>query len=123
MHVSQPSTGLHQPLLQLVSDRQRPVLDSSGQCRSSPQVAQIVNFRFGKLGIGSKHHFHSQFLSVLDLWQKQLIPVLSTVHVAGPQLRRQIITLAIEQQQRVIAGRFKVPVSAGVRLNYPTLKQ
>jgi len=35
----QPSSGLHQPLLQT---RQRPVLDPSGQCQPSPQIAQIV---------------------------------------------------------------------------------
>jgi hypothetical protein len=35
----QPSSGLHQPLLQT---RERPVLDPSGQCQPSSQIAQIV---------------------------------------------------------------------------------
>jgi hypothetical protein len=42
-----------------------------------------------------------------------LFPALGAVHVAGTQLRCQAVTLAVEQQQGVIAGRFEVPVTAG----------
>ena len=36
----QPSSGLHQPLLQT---GKRPVIDSSGQCQSPPQIPQVVS--------------------------------------------------------------------------------
>src|SRR6266851_3289600 len=76
----------------------------------SPFFQRFVDLRFGKRGIGSKHHFLPQFLLALDLWQKHFIPVLGTMYVAGPQLRSQTISLPVEQQQRVIAGRLKMPV-------------
>ena len=43
-------------------------------------------------------------------------PSLGAVHVAGPKLGRQTIFLAIEQQQRVIAGRFEMPVLSAMLL-------
>jgi len=52
----------------------------------------------------------------LDLRQQHLFPAVGAVHVAGPQLRRQTVALAIEQQQRVIAGRFEVAVVRAVLL-------
>jgi hypothetical protein len=52
----------------------------------------------------------------LDLWQKHFIPVLGTVYVARSQLRCQTVALAIEQQQRVIAGGLEVPVVGTVLL-------
>ncbi len=38
------------------------------------------------------------------------VPSLCTMHIAGPQVRRQAVALAIEQQQRVVAGGLKVAV-------------
>jgi hypothetical protein len=38
------------------------------------------------------------------------------MHVARSQLCRQTVTFSVEQQQRVIAGRFKVPVVGTVLL-------
>ena len=38
------------------------------------------------------------------------------MYVAQPQLRRKTVALAVEQQQRVIARRLKVPVIGAVLL-------
>ena len=38
------------------------------------------------------------------------------MHIARPQLDRQTITLLIEQQQGVIAGRFEMPVVGALLL-------
>ena len=56
-----------------------------------------VDLRFGKRGIGAKHQFFPQSLLRLNLGQKHFVPVLGTVHVAGPQLRSQTISFPVEQ--------------------------
>jgi hypothetical protein len=70
----------------------------------APFFQRFVDLRFGKRGIGSKHHFLTQCLLALDLGQKHFVPVFGTVHVAGSQLRSQTVSFPVEQQQRVIAG-------------------
>jgi hypothetical protein len=76
----------------------------------SSLLQRFVNLRLGESGIGSKHHFLAQRLLPLNLGQQQFFPTLGTVHVAGPQLRRQAIAFAVEQQQRVIASGLEVSV-------------
>ena len=76
----------------------------------------VVDLRLGEGGVGAKHHFLAQLLLPFDLWQEKFFPILGAVHVAGSQLGRQTVTLATEQQQRVIAGRFKVPVVGAILL-------
>src|ERR1700687_1613064 len=53
----------------------------------SPFFHRFVDLRFGKRGIGPKHHFFTPFLLPFDFWQKHFLPVLGAMHVARPQLR------------------------------------
>jgi hypothetical protein len=46
----------------------------------------FVNFRFGKRGVGPKHHFLPQFLLVVDLRQRHFGPVLGNMQVSRPQM-------------------------------------
>jgi len=46
----------------------------------------------------------------LDLRQQQFFPAVGTVDVAGTQLGGEAVAFAIEQQQGMVAGRFKVSV-------------
>src|ERR1700730_7501991 len=66
--------------------------------------------------VGPKDYLLTQLLLPLDFRQQQFFPVLGTVDVAGPELGSQTVTLAIEQQQRVVAGRFEVAVVGAVLL-------
>jgi len=49
-------------------------------------------------------------LLTLDLRQQKLIPVFGAVNIARTQFRRQSVAVTIEQEQRVVADRLKVPV-------------
>ena len=49
-------------------------------------------------------------LLTLDLRQQKLIPVFDAVNIARTQFRRQAVAVTIEQEQRVVADRLKVPV-------------
>jgi hypothetical protein len=42
-------------------------------------------------GPGPEHDFLAQLLLPLDLGQEQFVPIVGTVHAAGPQLCRQTI--------------------------------
>jgi hypothetical protein len=44
----------------------------------------------------------------LAVRQQQFFPIVGAVNIAGPQLRFQTIPLAVEQQQRTIAGGLEV---------------
>jgi len=69
-----------------------------------------------KAAFRSEHHFLAEPLLPFDLRQQHLFPPVGAVHVAGPQLGCQTVTLAVEQQQRVIAGGLKVAVVGAVLL-------
>src|ERR1017187_9613361 len=58
----------------------------------------LVDLRLGEGGIGPKHYFLAELLLALDFWQKYFVPVLGTVYVARPQLRRQTVAFAVEHQ-------------------------
>lgn len=58
----------------------------------------FVDHRFGKSSRRTKDHLFTQFLLPLDFRQQQLLPVVGTVDVAGPQLGSQTVPVAIEQQ-------------------------
>src|ERR1035437_1592610 len=73
-------------------------------------LQRLVDLWLGEGCIGAKHYFLTQFLLALDFRQKHFLPVLGTMYVAGPQLRSQTVSLPVEQQQRVIAGRLEVTV-------------
>jgi hypothetical protein len=45
-----------------------------------------------------------------DLRQQKLIPVFGAVNIPRTQFRRQAVAVTIEQEQRVVADRLKVPV-------------
>jgi hypothetical protein len=62
---------------------------------------RFVDLRFGKRGIGPKHHFLAQFLLALDLRKKHFLPVLGAMYVPRSQLARQTVSFPVEQQQRV----------------------
>src|SRR5436309_3847237 len=79
-------------------------------------LQRFVDLRFGKSGIRPKDYLLTQLLLSLDFRLPQFFPVLATVDVAEPELGRQTVALAIEQQQRVIAGRFEVAVVGAVLL-------
>ena len=49
-------------------------------------------------------------LLTLDLRQQRLIPVFGAATIARTQFRRQAVAVTIEQEQRVVADRLKVPV-------------
>jgi len=66
--------------------------------------------------VGPKHHFLAQLLLAVNLGQQEFFPPLGAVRVAGPQLARQTITVPVEQQQWVIAGRLEMPVVGSVLL-------
>ena len=70
----------------------------------TPLLQRFVNLRLGKGSIGPKRNFVPHPLLALDLRQQQLFPTLRAVNIARTELRRQTITLAIEQQQRVKAS-------------------
>lgn len=55
-------------------------------------------------------------LLTLDLRQQKLIPVFDAVNIARTQFRRQAVAVTIEQEQRVVADRLKVPVVGGALL-------
>ena len=57
-----------------------------------------------------------QFLLALDFGQKHVLPILRTVHVVRSQPRRQTVTLAVKQEQGMIADRLKMPVVGTVLL-------
>jgi hypothetical protein len=65
---------------------------------------------------GSKHHCLTQYSLAFDFRQKHFLPILGAMHVARSQLRTQTVSLPVEQQQRVIAGRFKMAVVGTVFL-------
>jgi hypothetical protein len=49
-------------------------------------------------------------LLTLDLGQQKLIPVFGAMNIARTQFRRRAVAVTIEQEQRVVADRLKVPV-------------
>jgi hypothetical protein len=49
-------------------------------------------------------------LLTLDLRQQKLIPVFGAANIARTQFRRHAVGVTIEQEQRVVADRLKVPV-------------
>ena len=64
----------------------------------APLLQSFVNLRLGKGGIGPKGDFLPHLLLALDLGQQNLFPAFSTVNVAGPELGRQTVPVAVEQQ-------------------------
>ena len=82
----------------------------------APFFHRFVDLRLGKRGLGSKHHFLTQYLLAFDFRQKHVLPILGAIYVARSQLRTQTVSLPVEQQQRVIAGRFKMAVVGTVFL-------
>jgi uncharacterized membrane protein YeaQ/YmgE (transglycosylase-associated protein family) len=51
-----------------------------------------------------------------DLRQQHVLPAVGAMNVSGTQLHSQTVTLAIEQQQRVIAGGLEVAVVGAILL-------
>ena len=76
----------------------------------APLLQRLVDFWLGEGSVGPKHHLLALLLLLLDFRQQEFFPVIGAVHVARSQLGRQTVTLAIEQQQRVITGGLEVPV-------------
>ena len=52
----------------------------------------------------------------IDLGQQQFLPVVGAVDIAGTQLGGQAVTLAVEQQQRMIASGLEVAVASTLLL-------
>ena len=73
-------------------------------------LRKLINLRLGKGRIAPEGDLFARSLLALDLGQQQLLPVLSAVHVAWTQLRRQAIPMLVEQQQRVVADRLEMAV-------------
>jgi hypothetical protein len=69
-----------------------------------PLFQRLVDLRLGEGGVGTKHHIPALLLLPLDLRQQQFLETLGAVQVAGPELRRQTVTFAIEYQQQVTAA-------------------
>ena len=67
-------------------------------------------------GPGAEHGFLAQLLLPLHLGEQEFFPIVGTVDVAGPELRRQTVTLTVEQQQRVITGGLEVAVVRAILL-------
>jgi hypothetical protein len=76
----------------------------------------FVDLRLGEGGVGPKDHFFALLLLALDLREQSFVPVLSAVDVARAKLGGQAVALAIEQQQRVIAGGLEVSIVGSVFL-------
>jgi hypothetical protein len=53
-----------------------------------------------------KHHFLAQLLLPLNLRQQKFLPAFGTVNIGGTELGRPTISVPVEQQQRVVTGRF-----------------
>src|SRR5450759_442583 len=88
-----PRQQLRDVALQAVVGR-----DADGVLRA-PLLQRFVDLWLGEGCVGPKHHLLAQLLLPLDLRQQELLPTLGAVHVAGPSLGCQTITLAVEQQQ------------------------
>src|ERR1035441_3707509 len=96
--------------------RSRPFGRNADSVLHASRLQRLVDLRLGEDRVGAKHDFLAQLLLPLDLGQEQFFPVVGTVDVAGPQFCRQAVALAVEQQQRVIAGGFEVAVVGAVLL-------
>jgi hypothetical protein len=75
----------------------------------APLLQRLIDLGPGKGRITPEGNRLPHLLLPCDLRQQELFPALGAVHVAGPQLGRQTITLLLEQQQRVITARLEVP--------------
>jgi len=82
----------------------------------TPLLQCFVNLRFGKGRVSPKRNFLPPSLLAFDLRQQEFFPTVSTGCIAGPQLRSKTVASAVEQQQRVIAGGFKVPIVGALLL-------
>jgi hypothetical protein len=82
----------------------------------APLLQRFTDLRLGEGGVGAKDHLFAQLLLPLDLGKQQFLPVAGTVDVAGPRLCRQTVALAVEPQQRVIAGGLEVSVVGALLL-------
>src|SRR5437879_2391747 len=81
-------------------------IDSIAPCGGRARLTSALSSRSRP----SSRRSLSMLLLPLDLGQQNLFPAFGAVYVAGPQLGRQAVALAIEQQHGVITRRFEVSV-------------
>ena len=61
-------------------------------------------------GVGPERDALSLSLLAVDLWHEQFLPVVRAGDVARSQLRRQAVSVIVEQKQRVVADRLEMSV-------------
>ncbi len=99
-----PRQQLHNAPLQVV------VRGNANGVLHAPLFQSLVDLRFGKRRVRPESNLLALRLLTLDLRQQKLIPAFGAVHIARTQLRRQAVAVTIEQKQRMVADRLKVPV-------------
>src|SRR5229473_7290703 len=75
-----------------------------------PFFQRLVELRLAKRCVAAEDHLLAQRLLPLNLGQQQFLPAVGAVDITGAQLGGQAVALAVEQQQRMIAGGLEVAV-------------